>query len=325
MGIYSKPIIFAILSIAVILIGTIITTIIPLFMSSTQPVSKYIKPYTAVELEGRDIYIREGCNNCHSQTVRPLRTEVARYGEYSKPEEFAYDRPFLWGSRRIGPDLARVGGKYPDSWHYQHLYDPRSMFSKSIMPSYGWLAKRKLNTKYTFKKISILNYGYSKEEVRKQIDDYRAKVISPTYTFKEVRDNITPPELRKELTEMDALVAYLQKLGRDIKKVREKSAIKVARAASKEEIKNPHEGDNKAIAEGRSIFMENCSVCHGEDARGKIGPSLVDNKWKYGDSDKDLYESISKGRSGGMPAWETMLGKERIWKVIAFLRSIGEK
>ena len=219
MGITSKPVVFAVLAAVVILIGTTVTVFIPLFMPSTQPVSPYIKPYTAVEQEGRDIYMREGCNNCHTQTVRPLRTEVLRYGEYSKPEEFAYDRPFLWGSRRTGPDLNRVGGKYPDSWHYKHTAHPQSMFEKSNMPPYGWLAKNRLDTGYSFKKTSTLGYGYSESDVRQQIDQYRATVTSASYPSKESRDKVTPPDLQKELTEMDALIAYIQKLGRDVKKM----------------------------------------------------------------------------------------------------------
>ncbi len=217
MGVYSKPVVFAILSAVVILIGTVVTVFIPMLMPSTQPVSDYVKPYTAVELEGRDIYIREGCNNCHTQTVRPLRTEVLRYGEYSKPEEFAYDRPFLWGSRRTGPDLNRVGGKYPDSWHYKHMQSPQSMFEKSNMPPYGWMAESRLDTRYSQRKIAILDYGYTEDEVAAQIEEYKARVTSQSYNSKEARDEVTPEKLRKELTEMDAIIAYMQKLGRDVK------------------------------------------------------------------------------------------------------------
>ncbi|EAT59949.1 cbb3-type cytochrome c oxidase subunit II [Chlorobium ferrooxidans] len=217
MGITSKPVVFALLATVVILIGTTVTVFIPLFMPSTQPVSAYIQPYTAVEQEGRDIYMREGCNNCHTQTVRPLRTEVMRYGEYSKPEEFAYDRPFLWGSRRTGPDLNRVGGKYPDSWHYTHFRSPQAMFEKSNMPPYAWLANNRLDTANSFKKTSVLGYGYSENEVQQQIDQYRSTVTNDNYPSKVSRDKATPPELQKELTEMDALVAYIQKLGRDVK------------------------------------------------------------------------------------------------------------
>jgi len=217
MGITSKPVVFAVLSAVVILIGTVVTVFIPLFMPSTQPVSAYVKPYTAVELEGRDIYMREGCNNCHTQTVRPLRTEVLRYGEYSKPEEFAYDHPFLWGSRRTGPDLNRIGGKYPDSWHYKHMQNPQSMFEKSNMPPYGWLSANRLDTRNSYRKTSILGYGYSESDVRNQIEQYRSAVTSESYASKESRDQVTPWKLRNDLTEMDAMIAYMQKLGRDVK------------------------------------------------------------------------------------------------------------
>jgi cytochrome c oxidase cbb3-type subunit 2 len=217
MGIYSKPVVFAVLSAAVILIGTVVTVFVPLLMPSTQPVSAWVKPYTAVELEGRDIYMREGCQNCHTQTVRPLRTEVLRYGEYSKPEEFAFDRPFLWGSRRTGPDLNRVGGKYPDAWHYLHMQNPQGMFGKSNMPPYGWLAEKKLDVTHSFRKTSVLGYGYSEQEVLQQIDACRTKVTAPAYDSRKARNSVTPEALRNDLTEMDAMIAYLQKLGKDVK------------------------------------------------------------------------------------------------------------
>lgn len=217
MGIYSKPVVFAVIATLVILVGTVVTVFVPMFMPSTQPVSAYVKPYTSIEQEGRDLYMREGCNNCHTQTVRPLRTEVLRYGEYSKAEEFAWDRPFLWGSRRTGPDLNRVGGKYPDSWHYKHMHSPQSMFEKSNMPPYGWLAENKLDTSESFRKTQILGYGYTVEQVKQQIADYKAKVTAPDYDSKATRDEVTPEALRGELTEMDAIIAYMQKLGRDVK------------------------------------------------------------------------------------------------------------
>ncbi len=323
MGIASKPITFALISVAVILVGTIITTIVPIFMPSTQPVSDYIKPYTAIEIEGRDIYIREGCNNCHTQTVRPIRTEVARYGEYSKPEEFAYDRPFLWGSRRTGPDLNRIGGKYPDSWHYQHMNDPQSMFPKSNMPAYKWLATKKLNTKYSEKKIDLLDYDYSKEEVGTQIAAYRAIITSQTYASKKVRDSVVPAEMLNDLTELDALVAYLQKLGRDVKELEKREGKPMIEAVELASLKNPFAGDRSAVISGKQIFLKNCAVCHGSDARGKIGPNLTDKEWKYGSSDGEMFTTISFGRPGGMPNWETQLGKDNIWKVITYLRTEG--
>src|SRR6266513_2890726 len=120
--------------------------IVPLFFqrSTTEPVAG-LKPYTALQLSGRDIYIREGCNNCHSQMIRPFRAETERYGHYSVAGEFVYDHPFLWGSKRTGPDLHRVGGKYPDAWHYNHLDDPRSVVPESNMPAYPWLASSVAN------------------------------------------------------------------------------------------------------------------------------------------------------------------------------------
>ena len=324
MDIYSKPIVFAVLAVVVILVGTIVTMFIPLFMPSTQPPGDFVKPYTAVELEGRDIYIREGCNNCHTQTVRPLRTEVARYGEYSKPQEFAYDRPFLWGSRRTGPDLNRVGGKYPDSWHYQHTENPQAMFPKSNMPPYRWLAQARLDTSHTVKKVSTLGYGYSAQDVQKQLMDFRAKVTAADYPSRENRDKVTPAALRGELTELDALVAYLQKLGRDVKAAAAGAAAPaVAEAAAR--VKNPFESNKEAIEEGRKIFTQNCAACHGGNAKGGIGPDLTAIQKKFGNSDGDLYASVSKGRPGGMPDWEKTLGSERIWKVIAYLRSIEGK
>ncbi len=222
MGINAKPVVFAVTSALVILVGTVVTVFVPMFMPSTQPRNSAVKPYTAIEQEGRDIYMREGCNNCHTQTVRPLRTEVLRYGEYSKGEEFAWDRPFLWGSRRTGPDLNRVGGKYPDSWHYKHMQSPQSMFALSNMPPYGWLAANRLDTSNAFRKSSILGYGYTEEEVRQQIAAYRARVTAPDYDSKATRDQVTPEALRGELTEMDAVIAYLQKLGRDVKSMEAK-------------------------------------------------------------------------------------------------------
>ncbi len=322
MNIYSRPIVFAVIAAVVVLIGTIITTFIPMLLPTTQPVSKYIKPYTAIELEGRDIYIREGCNNCHSQTVRPLVTEVARYGEYSKPEEFAYDRPFLWGSRRTGPDLARVGGKYPDSWHYQHTVNPQSMFPESNMPPFKWLARTKLDTKWTYKKVSVLGYGYTREDVENQIRKFREKITSPDYPAKKIRDAVVPPELRSEITELDALIAYLQKLGRDIKELKKKESFATA-AAMELEMKNPFEGSEEAAAKGKEIFEKNCKVCHGEGAKGGFGPNLTDEKWIYGDGDSDLFTTISGGRKGGMPSFGSKLSRDDIWRVITFIRTLG--
>lgn len=324
MKIYEKPILFAILSVAVISVGTLVTTFIPLFLPSTQPTSRYITPYSAIEIEGRDIYLREGCNNCHTQTVRPLRTEVARYGEYSKPEEFAYDRPFLWGSRRTGPDLARIGGKYPDSWHYQHTSDPQSMFERSNMPSYGWLADRRLDTTWTQKKVEVLGYGYGKEEVERQIAEFRKMVSSTDYGSAAVRARVTPPPLRGEITEMDALIAYLQKVGSDVKAIARKEAGLPVRSKAAGTA-NPYAGNAEAAAEGKKLFEENCRSCHGEKGSGGFGPNLTDREWIFGGSDAEVFASIAGGRPKGMPSFEGTLGKDRIWKTIVYLREIGKE
>lgn len=171
--------------------------IVPLFFmnSTTEPV-KGLKPYSALELSGRDVYVREGCYLCHSQMVRPFRAEVERYGHYSLAGEYVYDRPFQWGSKRTGPDLHRVGGRYSDEWHRAHLYNPRDVVPESIMPSYPWLETSELDTDIIRKKMEVLRKlgaPYSDEEIEKA------------------------PDSIKDKTEMDAIIAYLQRLGTSVK------------------------------------------------------------------------------------------------------------
>ena len=170
-----------------------LTQIVPLFFQDAvnEPVEG-MKPYTALQLEGRDLYIREGCVGCHSQMIRPFRTETERYGHYSVAGESVYDHPFLWGSKRTGPDLARVGGRYSDDWHRAHLYNPRNVVPESKMPSYPWLVENTLDGKDTAKKMSAL------------------RTLGVPYTEEDIagaRDSV------KGKTEMDAMVAYLQVLG----------------------------------------------------------------------------------------------------------------
>ncbi len=319
-SLYEKPILFALAAVVVIAVGTLVTTFIPLFLPSTQPVSPLIKPYTAVETEGRDIYIREGCNNCHTQTVRPLRTEVARYGDYSRPEESAWDRPFLWGSRRTGPDLARAGGKYPDAWHYRHMANPQSMFDKSNMPAYPELAKAKLDTSLTARKVKILGYGYDGAEVARQLAAFRQTVTAPAYPSAQVRSQVTPAALHGEITELDALVAYLQKLGRDLKAAQKPVAGPATAAAAVS--KNPFAGNRAAEEEGEKIFKENCRSCHGEKGGGGVGPKLSTTAHKYGGSDAELFASVAGGRPGGMPAFLPQMGNDRVWKAVAYIRHL---
>ena len=319
-SLYEKPVLFALSAVVVLSIGTLVTTFIPLFLPSTQPVSPLIKPYTAVETEGRDIYIREGCNNCHTQTVRPLRTEVARYGDYSKPEESAWDRPFLWGSRRTGPDLARAGGKYPDAWHYRHMAAPQAMFDKSNMPAYPWLGKAKLDTSLTARKVRTLGYGYDEAEVARQLAAFRLAVTAPTYPSAQARSQATPTALQGEITELDAMVAYLQKMGRDLKAAQK--PVTGAATAEAAESKNPYAGNRAAEEEGEKIFKENCRSCHGEKGAGGFGPKLATTAHKFGGSDADLFASVAGGRPGGMPTFLPQLGKDRVWKAVAYIRRL---
>jgi cytochrome c oxidase cbb3-type subunit 2 len=185
-----------VLVILVVAVGGLVE-IVPLSFqkSVTEPV-KGLKPYTPLQLTGRDVYIREGCYNCHSQMVRPFRAEVERYGHYSVAGEFVYDRPFQWGSKRTGPDLHRVGGRYSDEWHRLHLNDPRSLVPESNMPAYPWLARNAANAEDIEAKMRAL------------------RVVGVPYADKEIAG---AKEELKDKTEMDALIAYLQVLGTALK------------------------------------------------------------------------------------------------------------
>ena len=213
-----KPVLFTVLTLIAILIGGIFEFVPTFLIKSNVPTIQAVKPYTPLELHGRDIYIREGCVTCHTQMIRPFRSEVLRYDpnnmEYSKAGEFVYDHPFLWGSKRTGPDLHRVGKKYGDSWHYNHMYDPQSMSPGSIMPRYPWLFTQQVDMEQTQSMINALRtIGVPYEDGYEFIanDDLikQAEVIV---------DNLAKEgiETQKEL-EIVALIAYLQRLGTDIK------------------------------------------------------------------------------------------------------------
>lgn len=189
--------VMALLATLVISVGGL-AEIVPLyFIKDTIPPLEGVKPYTALQLEGRDIYLREGCYNCHSQMIRPFRAETERYGTYSKPAESMYDHPFQWGSKRTGPDLARVGAKYPDSWHVQHMKDPRSVVPESVMPKYPWLEQTQLDNSLTANKMKAM------------------KTLGVPYTDAEI---MAAERDTAHKTELDALIAYLQGLGKAISK-----------------------------------------------------------------------------------------------------------
>ena len=210
-----------VLAFVAVAIGGILE-IAPLFwIDSTIEEVEGVRPYTPLELAGRNIYVREGCYNCHSQMIRPFRDEVERYGHYSLAAESMYDRPFQWGSKRTGPDLARVGGRYSDQWHIEHFKDPRSVVPESIMPSYAFLLERDLNAGDMRKDLKALyNVGdpYTAKDIEQANDDLRAQASPDTnpadlqkrYPKAQVRDFDGNPS---RLTEADALIAYLQMLG----------------------------------------------------------------------------------------------------------------
>lgn len=209
-----RPVQLLVASAVAILIGGMVEIFPMLLIDDNVPKIESVKPYTALELEGRDLYIREGCVGCHSQMVRPFRSETERYGEYSKSGEFIYDRPFLWGSKRTGPDLHRVGSKYPDSWHYNHMYDPTSTSPGSIMPPYPWLLERELNLEYTqakLKTLRTLGTPYSDEYIENAVVEAKAQAETVVANLKKDGIEVTPDR------EIVAMIAYLQRLGTDIK------------------------------------------------------------------------------------------------------------
>lgn len=297
--IYKKPIIFTILAALVISSGTIIMVFVPLVMQSTQPTNALQKPYTALELAGRDLYQKEGCNNCHTQTVRPLKAEIARYGPYSKAWEFAYDRPFLWGSKRTGPDLARVGAKYSDKWHYKHFSYPAKLAFGSNMPNYSFLADRDLNPAQVETHMKAVGLAYTADDI----------------------------EALDGLTELDALVAYVQKLGIAVPRPPRPQMIKQGEA-------NPFLADNaEALASGKRLFEMNCTGCHGIDGKGDVGSNLTDVIWLGTQApfeDWEIFQVISNGTTkgfkrqaeGGMVPFGDFMGKKKIWSIVTYIRSI---
>jgi cytochrome c oxidase cbb3-type subunit II len=209
----------------VIAIGGLVE-IVPLFyLKSTIEKVAGVRPYTPLELAGRNIYVREGCYNCHSQMIRPLRDEIERYGHYSLAAESMYDRPFQWGSKRTGPDLARVGGKYSDDWHRDHLNSPKSVVPGTVMPAYPWLAATELDYRHIANDLKVqahLGVPYTREMIDNAVADVRTQAsndapdaadLEKRYGKAQVRDFDGNPD---RITEADALIAYLQLLGTQV-------------------------------------------------------------------------------------------------------------
>ena len=219
-----KSALFAVLVTVVILIGGLVE-IVPMFSARTGPeLLPGVTPYTALEVRGRDIYTREGCYTCHSQMVRPTRAEVMRYGEWSRAGEYAYDHPFLLGSRRLGPDLHRVGGKYPDAWHYEHMRDPRSTSPGSVMPTYPWMLHDRYDVadiQASLRALRTVGVPYTDAE----IDGAPAAIEAQA---RGIVDRLATAGITAEPDrDIIALIAYLQRLGKD-----GRAAIKAAAAVS---------------------------------------------------------------------------------------------
>ncbi len=211
----ARPLRFTLYTFIAVLIGGVVEYVPTAMIKSNIPTIASVLPYTPLELEGRDLYIREGCNTCHSQMIRPLRDEVARYGDYSKAGEFVHDHPFLWGSKRTGPDLHRVGAKYPDAWHWRHMLEPRSTSPGSIMPAYAWLYDSKLDTTHTEGKIITLrNLGvpYVDGYESVAVSDLKAQAKKIAASLESTGAKGVDPSM-----EIVAMIAYLQRLGTDIK------------------------------------------------------------------------------------------------------------
>jgi cytochrome c oxidase cbb3-type subunit I/II len=311
-----KPIQFT----AWVIIATIVASafsIVPfvLIKSNVTSISS-VKPYTPLELTGRDIYQREGCYTCHSQMVRPFRSETERYGEYAKAGEFVYDHPFQWGSRRSGPDLLRtgvLGGKMykTAAWHFNHMLDPQKMNEQSIMPPYPWLITDQIDVSSLPAKIRVMQMlgvpypeGYDKiaaDDLKKQADSIAADLKANGIEVQSDREII-------------ALIAYMHKLGRDI------SANKPAEPAPSAVTAPEPFTDQASLDLGKQIFDKNCIACHGPLGQGNaVGPNLIDNFWINGGDNNSIYTILVNGKiQKGMQAWKDILNPEQLKQVFSY-------
>jgi len=305
--IYKKPILLAVMATVAILIGSVVTMAYPMLRADMHPKLEGLKPFTPLQLAGRDVYQREGCMGCHTQTVRPLKSEVARYGDYSKAGEFAYDHPHLWGSKRTGPDLAREGGLRPSAWHYQHYLNPQQLAAKSNMPSYAFLKGRPLDAASVLDHMNGLAMVHP--ELKTDLGAVQASVAGKD--------------------ELDALVAYTQQLGHAVAR---RAAAPVDLA-----VQNPLAGSAAAKKKGKALFADNCTACHGDEAEGSdAAPSLIDDRFLEADGDlpdaayfamihdgSDAKAALGRpgAKDGGMGAYASQLSDDDIWSIVAWLRA----
>ncbi|BDG01911.1 cbb3-type cytochrome c oxidase subunit II [Anaeromyxobacter oryzae] len=322
-NIYRKPVAFAVLATVVVLVGTIVMMVVPIFTPGTHPPPPAgMKPLDGLALAGRDVYQREGCVNCHTQTVRPLKSEVVRYKgnrakvpseQYSLAGEFVWDHPFLWGSKRTGPDLAFEGWVKPSKdWQAAHLENPRALVPRSNMPAYRFLKDGKLDAADIQGHMRAL------------------RTLGVPYTDADIE---AVPAVVGGKSELDALVAYVVSLGRGVDR---------GGAAGGEvdlAVANPHANDVAAVVKGKKLFEANsCSACHGDEAQGTEGvaPSLIDDTFLgvKGDLPDAAYFAVIKGGSdakkalgrpgqpdGGMQAYGSDLSDDDIWSIVAWLRN----
>ncbi len=312
---------FSIIAFVVLAIGGAVEIIPMIFFKSNIPTIDTVTPYSPLELEGRDIYVSEGCYVCHSQMVRPFRSETDRYGEYSKIGEFVYDHPFQWGSRRIGPDLARagvIGGPmYKNAaWHYNHFMDPQKMNAQSTMPKYPWLEKKEINLDLTPAKIRAMQTlgvpypeGYDQvavEVLRKQGAEVAANLLASGI-------EVSP------VSQMVAMIAYLHKLGRDI------SQGPGAAGQEPELIPVTLPSSQSDLDAGKENYLKICAACHGIEGAGipPAFPSLVDGEWLHGSSPEEVVRSITNGYpEKGMIAYKNQLPANQIEQVAAYILKV---
>ncbi len=300
-------------------IGGAVEIIPMIFIKSNIPTLESVKPYTPLELEGRDIYVSEGCHTCHSQVVRPFRWETDRYGEYSKIGEFVYDHPYQWGSRRTGPDLARAGymggPMYKNAaWHYNHFMDPQKMNEQSIMPNYAWFAKKDVNLDLTPAKIRAMQtlgvpYPEGFDEVA--VDDLMRQA-------QEIVDDLKNSNIEIEPTrQMVAMIAYMHKLGRDIAP----PPMVVVDSSAETKVDVTLLTGKEDLNAGKEVYAKTCVVCHGANGEGfATFPSLIDKEWITGNSPSDVYQSIANGSiAKGMVPYKDQYSEKQITQLASYI------
>lgn len=292
-SIYSKSMLFTVVVAVAVIIGSVITAFVPLAMKDMHPKLDNLKPYTALQLAGRDLYVKEGCFNCHTQTVRPLKADVLRYGEYSKAGENYYEHPFLWGSKRTGPDLARIGGKYPDQWHIDHFNNPQAFYPLSNMPKYDWLASKPIDIVQTRRGMDVLDFPYTQND----IEDLKSK------------------------TQLDAMVAYMQVVGSSVAR---KSYVAVS-PEDYQDAQNPFKDDAASAEKGRLLYEVHCFFCHGASGEGTNIASGITDLVDENVSDGQIFLAIANGLPGMMEEHVNVMTKNDIWDLVSYCRMLAAK